>query len=65
MKGTKDNIQDSQAAWLRADITPEQRMAARKIAKQKGMTFQGWLGQLIERELTEQQGAIYGNPNHH
>lgn len=34
-----------------ASITPEERDKAKKIAKSKGMTFQGFVGQLIKREL--------------
>jgi len=56
MEDTKDNI----AAWLRADISPQQKLEAKRVAKRKGMTFQGWLGQLITREL--EQGKSYGNP---
>lgn len=32
-------------------ISPEERVHAKEIAKSKGMTFQGWLGQLVKREL--------------
>jgi hypothetical protein len=55
MKGTINNINrfpDDSAAWLRADITQEQRLLAKAIAKKNGMTFQGWLGQLIKKELS-------------
>ena len=36
---------------LKAAITREEILKARRVAKSKGMTFQGWLGQLIKREL--------------
>jgi phosphotransferase system IIB component len=54
MKGTKDNITsltDCSTSLLRADITAEQKKKARQIAKSKGMTFQGWLGQVIQKEI--------------
>lgn len=35
-------------------ISHEERNMAKSIAKKKGMTFQGWLGQLIKRELEAQ-----------
>jgi hypothetical protein len=57
MKGTKDNIlnfTDCSTSLLRADITVEQKKRARQIAKSKGMTFQGWLGQIIQKEITSQ-----------
>ncbi|MBQ3730007.1 MAG: hypothetical protein II903_10960 [Spirochaetales bacterium] len=38
-----------------ACITPEERDDAKKLAKSKGMTFQGWLGQLIRRELEQKR----------
>ena len=35
-------------------LTTDQKIAdARLIARAKGMTFQGWLGKLIERALEE------------
>lgn len=37
---------------LKAAITREEILKARKVAKSKGMTFQGWLGQLIKREIS-------------
>ena len=36
---------------LKAAVTREEIIKAKKVAKSKGMTFQGWLGQLIKREL--------------
>lgn len=56
MKATKDNITRTQAApLLRVDITDREKAAAKRLAKSKGMTFQGWMGQLIKRELEEAQ----------
>ncbi|MPM30657.1 hypothetical protein SDC9_77207 [bioreactor metagenome] len=55
MTGTNDNIkQNDTAAWLRAEITSDQKKLARKLAKSKGMTFQGWLGQLIQKEISQE-----------
>ena len=54
MKDTKDTITRTQAAsLLRVDITDREKAAAKRLAKSKGMTFQGWMGQLIKRELEE------------
>lgn len=36
---------------LRANISQEEKESARKLAKSQGYTFQGWLGQIIKREL--------------
>lgn len=36
---------------LFASITPEERDKAKSLAKSKGMTFQGFVGQLIKKEL--------------
>jgi len=56
MKDTKDTITRTQAAsLLRVDITDREKAAAKRLAKSKGMTFQGWVGQLIKRELEEAQ----------
>lgn len=34
-------------------ISPQERESAKSLAKASGMTFQGWLGQLIKRELRQ------------
>lgn len=36
---------------IKASITSTERDAAKALAKSKGMTFSGWLGQLVKREL--------------
>jgi len=51
MKVTKDNT--TTASLLRVAITDREKAAAKRLAKSKGMTFQGWMGQLIKRELEE------------
>ena len=38
---------------LIVDITPSEREAAKRIARSCGMTFKGWLGQLVRRELRD------------
>ncbi len=53
MKVTKDNI--TTASLLRVAITDREKAEAKRLAKSKGMTFQGWMGQLIKRELEEAQ----------
>ena len=37
--------------WLRAQITEEEAQKAKNIAKDKGMTLQGWVGSLIKKEI--------------
>lgn len=37
---------------IKIDCSAEEKEKAKKLAKSKGMTFSGWLGQLIKRELT-------------
>lgn len=51
MRYTNDYIQ------VKADISPEERDDARRLAKSKGMTFQGWMGQIIKRELASSKEA--------
>ena len=53
MKVTKDNI--TTASLLRVAITDREKAAAKRLAKSNGMTFQGWMGHLIKRELEEAQ----------
>ena len=45
----KSTNQESIALF--ASITPEERDRAKSLAKSKGMTFQGFVGQLIKKEL--------------
>lgn len=47
-------------------ISPQEREQAKSLAKSKGMTLQGWLGQLVKKELTAEKAtkakeASYGN----
>ncbi len=36
---------------LKVDITQAERIALKPLAKSRGMTLQGFIGQLIKREL--------------
>lgn len=36
---------------IKVEITKDMHQQARKYAKSKGYTFQGWVGQLIKAEL--------------
>lgn len=36
---------------IRFRLSVEDRQEAKLLAKSKGMTFEGWIGQLIKREL--------------
>ena len=48
------------ATLLKANISSIERDKAKVIAKSKGLTFQGWLGQLVKRELeaAEKEASI-------
>lgn len=45
----------SECINTRVRITKQESAQAKELAKSKGMTFQGWLGQLIKRELAKSQ----------
>ena len=45
----------SECINTRIRISHEESEQAKSIARSKGMTFQGWLGQLIKRELAKSQ----------
>lgn len=48
--------------YLKVRITSEEKNQAKALAKSKGMTFSGWLGQLVKRELkSSSKEASYGN----
>ena len=47
---------------LIVDITPSEREAAKSIARSCGMTFKGWLGQLVKREIRNNQASIGISP---
>lgn len=42
---------------LKVCITAAEKQLAYEMAKSKGMTFQGWLGQLIKKELKEEENG--------
>lgn len=42
---------------VKAKISSEEKEQAKALAKSKGMTFQGWLGQLIKNALKEEREA--------
>ncbi len=39
------------ALMLAVQITPEERAISKEIARKMGMTYSGWLGLLVRREL--------------
>ena len=43
-------------------ITASERDTAKAIAKSQGMTFAGWLGQLVKREIRSDQASIGISP---
>ncbi|HQO79082.1 MAG TPA: hypothetical protein PLG17_11300 [Thermodesulfobacteriota bacterium] len=66
MKDTFYNIPEkNKAAWLRADIDPQAKAAAKRLAKKRGMTLQGWLAQLIYHEIEQEKSrrtSMYAGP---
>lgn len=40
---------------LKVRISKEEQLKAKEIAKSQGMTFQGWIGSLIKRELAQNE----------
>ena len=47
----------NQVTLLKALITKDEAKQAKEIAKSKGMTFQGWLGNVIRQELQKEERA--------
>lgn len=43
-------------------ISPKERGEAKRLAKSKGMTFQGWLGQLVKREIYNSRSSSSSAP---
>ena len=48
---------------LTVQITLEEREQAKKLAKSKGMSFMGWLGQLVKNELATSTAETTSPPN--
>lgn len=55
MANEKDEI--LYTTLLKVAISKEQHSEAKRVAKKNGMTLQGWLGQLVIRELAKEQRA--------
>jgi len=47
----KNGVIESQ--MIRAELTKEQKSKAKMLARQRHMTFSGWVGHLIENELSK------------
>ena len=45
------NTRKSTSTAIKVDFSRQERDEAKALAKSKGMTFQGWIGQLVKREL--------------
>lgn len=43
--------------YLLVDINLEEKKSAKRLAKSKGMSLQGWIGQLIKQELLANKKA--------
>ena len=48
MKGTKDNKDINSVVLLRVGISEKEKFYAKKLAKSKGYSFQGWLGAIVK-----------------
>lgn len=48
------SLNNNQIAMLKACISEEERKKARDFSKAQGYTFQGWLGQVIKREISKE-----------
>ena len=53
MQLKSDNSSAINRTYILADISEDEKNSAKKLAKSKGMTFQGWIGQLIRQALAE------------
>ena len=49
---------------LTVQISLEERELSKKLAKTKGMTYAGWLGSLIKRELRDYSGDVSVTHDH-
>lgn len=43
----------TKTTYVQADITPLEREKAKKTAKKQGMSFKGWVGMVIKKNLQE------------
>ena len=50
-------LQNTHTEMVRAAITKDERARANALAKKKGMSFQGFVGQLIKRELQKSEAT--------
>ena len=48
---------------LTVQISLDERERAKKLAKSKGMSFMGWLGQLVKNELATSTAASHPHTN--
>ena len=54
---------NSNCTTVKINVSKEERERAKSIAKSRGMTFQGFLGQLIKNELKRSEAESDGNRN--
>lgn len=58
-------ISEKYEKYIKVTISTSEKSEAKALAKSLGMTFQGWVGNLIKRELREakkasEEGSKYG-----
>ena len=52
------SLYSDQYQKLTVQISIEERELSKKLAKTKGMTYAGWLGSLVKRELRNYSGDV-------
>ena len=55
---TRTNTNNSKPISIFVFISQDEKTAAKALAKSKGMTFQGFVGQLIRQALAESEGSL-------
>lgn len=58
------SLYSDQYQKLTVQISLEERELSKKLAKTKGMTYAGWLGSLIKRELRDYSGDVSVSNDH-
>ena len=54
LNNMKSNNLHQMSHMVRIQLSDEEKTAARNIAKNQGMTFQGWLGKIIRQEISRE-----------
>lgn len=49
---------ENETTQLQVQITANEKESAKRLARASGMTFQGWLGMLVKRELEASSKSV-------